>query len=167
MPYSVQCSRQTAWTTAMGRTLLLVLLFPAIVLGHAIDGQTVLIHSHGDSAGHFHLMPVSSSHEEHGQLDAWHADLHAQEHGEGQHHEEPEGSDGFHIDFPEILVAAPSRTTATTNVYLLDLSVWTRAQCTLVASEARPKVLHLGWSPPRPAATGIVALLRSSHAILI
>jgi hypothetical protein len=152
------------------RFLLLVALLPALVLGPAVDGAAVWIHSHEPSGAHVHVLPERLDHANLGATHGWHEGQHEYDHEGGLHEEEsaePKPS-GLRIDLPALLAATRdgSSKSATSGLAFaaLPASAWSLAHVALLH---RFELCRSAWPPLRAKRSGVAALLRSSHAILI
>ncbi len=161
-----------AGRSVAGRTLfLLVVSLPVLILGAAFGRMTAWVHAHGPSGNHLHLQSESTdrhdigfahAHEGHGAPQGL-----AQEHG-GDEPDEPAPA-GLGIDIPLILAVPGGGATIVAEsgvpwTELMPAPPWHFAP--LVGAHGREHCRAHG--PPRPnARSGIPALLRTSHAILI
>lgn len=158
-------TRHERWFRTRG--LLVLVLIPALLLGAAFDGAVTWIHSHGLGGGHVHLL--SGEHEV-AALDEWHAadHRHGHEH-EPEHQDEPHDDHrGVVVDLPEfVAVSARGLRKFPWDGVLAPAPVFRR--WTLMPRAALPPPqAPRSDGPPWPCRrTGVAALLRSSHAILI
>jgi len=147
---------------------LLVALLPALLLVSSLGGETAWIHAHGDQGPHVHLLPAGAGPDEHGDLAAWHDAHHGSQHEDGAPRDHESPPDGLKFDVPGVLPRS-ARTLSE------DVSVHLRVSLAASALEA-PRSAPPAWlrrrpdpcaAPPWPrGGTGLVAVLRSSHAFL-
>jgi hypothetical protein len=147
--------------------VLLVALLPVFALGPALGGGMAWFHSHGPSGGHLHLVPSEHGHD-HDALDAWHEVQHHRAQ-EGESHEVAEHApDGLRIEMPAVIATAPSKApapgTSIAPPAFLPSPGWS---VELPGATCRPERCRSGWPPGKARRSGVAALLRSSHAILI
>jgi hypothetical protein len=150
------------------RFLVALLLVPTLLFGPLVGGRTVWLHAHDGHSSHVHV--ADSAHDAAAlasQHDAWHAAAHS--HDDDDEHDrgpEPEGV------FVPRLVALPTLHGAQAPV----ADLWTTATATArtvaqriaFAAPPRKRTPFASTSPPRVRAdSGVVALLRASHALLI
>jgi hypothetical protein len=150
------------------RAFLLAALLPALLLAPVFGGRAAWIHSHGGIEGHVHILPVSSSAGELGFLGAWHASQHE---GEVDSHEDDHERvpSGIVVGFPRILaVCVQGASSASQSVapHLADAAAY-GWRLDAIESPYRPELCRSRWPPGQGRRSGIAALLRSSHAILI
>jgi hypothetical protein len=163
-------TRGRARRCAPQRVLLVLGLIAALVLGSALGGSTAWLHSHGHSGGHVHLVAAEIAPADLEVLHAWHDARHHEghEHAPEEEREEGPAPDELLIELPQILAAASRTSTVpTTSVQAPALPASLRWQLALVESVHRPDVCRSGWPPEVAGRSGVAALLRSSHAILI
>ncbi|MEW6072904.1 MAG: hypothetical protein AB1726_09990 [Planctomycetota bacterium] len=165
----------TAWPSnpppprpSPGRVLLVLALLPALLSGPALGRAAAWIHWHGHSGGHVHLLR-----DEHARnvaaLDGWHDAQHRPGHENGEHEKNGPAPKGLLIDLPELVAASPPGSTAipAASVLALALLPIPGLHLALVESSIRPGFLRSAWPPLGSKRSGVAALLRSSHAILI
>ncbi len=154
------------------RMPLLLVLLTVLAFGSTLGGMAALFHSHGPSGGHLHLF---ATHADPGELGTGH-DRHAAQHRHGREDETDEDEqptlpapEGLLLELPQILAVVPSgQSAASTSSFHVSAQLaaprWhlALAQCT-----HRFDLCHSGWPPQRRTLSGVAALLRSSHAILI
>ena len=119
-----------------------------------------------------HLLPDEHEHEhEHdvAALEAWHDAEHRHGHEKGEHEEEGPAPSGLMIELPELVAAAPRSSTVipSAGVQTLAALPFSRWHLALVESSIRTGPIRSGWPPRETTRSGVAALLRSSHAILI
>ncbi len=148
--------------------LLVLALLPALIFGPALRG-TAWFHAHGTSGGHLHLPPSEPDHDDLGALHAWHDAQHRYAHETEKHQEAEPTPEGLLIELPQILAAAPGRSTlaSAASIHASLLPPSPRWHVFLVATTYRPDLFRSGWPPQRAQRSGVAALVRSSHAILI
>ncbi len=154
---------------ASGQMLLLLVLLPALIVGPALGGMAAWLHSHGPSGGHLHLLAPETEHADLGTLHAWHDGQHRHEHEDGTHEEDEPAPTGLLIELPQILAAPSSDPTLASapSIHLPALLPSAHWHLALVDSTHRPELCRSGWPPQGAKRSGVAALLRSSHAILI
>ena len=164
----VRPTRRSRRRALRRRALLLALLLPGLLLllGTVVGVQTAWVHSHGEEAGHVHLLAEHADSGEAIGLESWHEHQHD---GEEPHDEHEPTPPGLLIDLPP-LVAGHQQTANPADIIA---SSCVRASLAWVPGGAlgrirhRPEVLRSGWPPQENRRSGIAALLGSSHAILI
>jgi len=170
-----------------------VTLLSVFFLGMAPGGVSTWIHAHGPEGGHLHLLP-SGIDDTVGGLGEWHGAHHRSEaEHEAEHHDGPRADprdghgarahedhgnpdehepapEGVQLDLPVLLALAPKTPGGATTVGLPGLAAplaplrWCLAPS---RSGHRPELARSGDPPPWSARSGVAALLRSSHALLI
>ena len=148
--------------------LLVLALLPALIFGPALGGMAAWLHSHGPSGGHLHLLALETDHDL-GARQEWHDAQHRHDHQDDTHHEEEPTPVGLLIELPQVIGTAP-RVTALSSATWFPLPAFVpsvRSTLVLVESTYRPDLRRSGWPPQRAKRSGVAALLRSSHAILI
>ncbi len=150
-----------------GRALLVLALLPALLLGPAFGGVAAWIHSHGPAQGHVHWLPDDHDHDV-AAFDGWHAAQHRRGHEHGDHEEGPAPT-GLLVELPGFVAASARGSTVppTASLQALALLPLTGWHLALVLSSTRPGPIRSGWPPGGTERSGVAALLRSSHAILI
>ena len=171
-------SRRQAWgrggRSASGRILLfLVVLLPGLLFGPALGGMAAWLHSHGPAGEHLHLVSAQVDQDHPGTLHGWHDVQHRHEREDGRE----DGSDqddvpaptGLLLELPHILAAPVGGTTlfSAPSVPLPAVLPVPRWHLALVEGTHRHELHCSGWPPQRAMRSGVAALLRSSHAILI
>jgi hypothetical protein len=144
----------------------LSLWLPLLLLALTFGGRAALVHTHGDEAGHVHLLitAVEESHE------------HLSEASHRAHHDDEEpapaedtraGTGGFLVQFPASLAVGPTseRVACKLAVQMLALAP-TEIRFVARALDLPPPPAEC-LDRPRSRRSGIATLLRSSRAILI
>jgi hypothetical protein len=146
--------------------LLLVLLLPGLVLGATLDGQTAWFHSHGPAGDHLHLLFASADLDGHERASVV-EQLHSHEGAAPE--DEHDAPAGIWIELPRIL-AASTRNASQPQVPVVQASApLPPVRWRPVTTERlhRPDACRFGWPARGRELSGVAALLRSSHAILI
>lgn len=128
------------------------------------------LHSHGPAGDHVHLLAERVDTDHHRTLHDWHAAQHRHERGGGDHEEnETPAPAGLLIDLPHVLATPSAGATpvAAASVHLPANLPAPRWHLALVEGTHRHELYCSGWPPQRAKRSGVAALLRSSHAILI
>jgi hypothetical protein len=148
--------------------LLFALLLPALVLGTVVGGRTTWLHSHGADAGHVHLPPQDVAVRGASALAEWHAGQHEDD-DRHRHQDRGPHPTGLVVDLPAILLASSPTTSSADPIGSLAFATAPAWACPgpLVETGPRPDLCRSGWPPQRGRRSGIAALLRTSHAILI
>ncbi len=151
--------------TAGRRALLVALVLPALLLGQVTGGRIGWVHSHDEHGGHLHLADVAAPGDVQA-LSAWHATQH---HGDpdSRAHERPPA--GLVFAVPALLASAPGPAggLAPPSACKVLLGPEPLPLVELAGGTHQPELCRNGWPPQRTARSGVVALLRSSHALLI
>jgi hypothetical protein len=142
------------------RVLFLILVLPLFVVAQAFGGSVVWIHAHGDAGAHVHVHSHAHDHEAHDRV-TWHAS----EHGHDTHEQDLPAPDGILLALPE-LVASTTSCTSLVATIVPPVTFPCAAEDRLGVART-VAILRREWPPPRRQRTGIAALLRTSHAILI
>ncbi len=127
------------------------------------------LHSHGPSGEHLHLLAGQVDPDPLGTLHDWHDAQHGHEHEDATDEEDEPTPVGLLIDFPQILAAPcvdPSFTAAS-SLHSLAFLPPPRWHLAPVAGPHGDGFYPSGWPPQGAKRSGVAALLRSSHAILI
>lgn len=154
------------------RMPLLLVLLAVLVFGSTLGGMAAWFHSHGPSGGHLHLF---ATHADPGELDTIH-DRHAAQHRHGREDETDEDEpprlpapEGLLLELPQILAVVPNgQSAASTSSFHVPAQLFApRWHIALAQYTHRFDLCHSGWPPQKRTLSGVAALLRSSHAILI
>jgi hypothetical protein len=155
----------------LARRILVLVLLPALAFGPILGGAAVLLHAHGLTGEHLHVVAAAADHSHVGAFEEWHGALH--EHGhDGSTQEEKQDEPapiGLPFELPRILATPPGSwaSPCAASIVLplaLPVSTWHLAP---VWSTHRLDLCRSSWPPQRARRSGTAALLRSSHAILI
>jgi len=160
--------RKSKQRRGLGRAILVLALLPALLCAPALGGVAAWIHSHGHSGAHVHLLPEEHDHD-FAALDEWHATQHRGGHEQDDHGDDDPAPQGLLIELPELVALAPRVPTGVAGpsaqaLAPLPLPRWHLAP---VASSHRSDFIRSGWPPQATWRSGVAALLRSSHALLI
>jgi hypothetical protein len=149
--------------------LLLLALLPGPLFGPALAGMGAWLHSHGPEGEHLHFLAPQVEADQLGTLHDWHAAQHGHEHEEGSDEDEVPAPTGLLIDLPHLLAAPWGGTTlvAASSVHLPAILPVPRWHLALAEGTHGHELYRSGWPPQRTKRSGVAALLRSSHAILI
>jgi hypothetical protein len=151
------------------RAGLLLLLLPALLLAQVLGGQDLLLHSHGETAAHLHIVPHEAPAHAHG-----YGPRHAEDVRSHEHDDLPVDSDGhdaceFRLASPGSLLPGSARSFDSTGWIAAASEIPTFepwhprfGEEPLTADRKPPEP-----SPPRKERSGIASLLSSSRAILI
>ena len=152
-----------------GRVLFVLSLLTALLFGPALGGAVAWIHSHGDSGGHLHLLPDDEQENEVAALDGWHDAQHRCGHDGDGHADGGPAPRGFLIELPAFAAAAPRGSTVVPAASAqAQIGVPRSFQHLAIVESSTPQwLIRSGWPPHRTNRSGVAALLRSSHAILI
>jgi hypothetical protein len=114
------------------------------------------------------VLPVPASHHEVVELGEWHDAQHGGE-ADTLHGDEEEAPAGIVVLVPLLPAAAPEQGSATFQPasYLPAAVPACGWHLDAVESTYRTELCRSGWPPQRGGRSGVAALLRSSHAILI
>lgn len=157
---------------ASRRATLLLLSFallPGLLLGTALGGKVAWLHAHGPAGGHLHVLAEQAADDHHGGLRELHDAQHRHESGPAHDDGEAPPPTGLRIDIPHI-VAAPCGGAASVSAASVHQSAifhapqWAPA---LVEDPHGSGHFRSGWPPQRAQRSGVSALLRSNHALLI
>ncbi len=167
----------------LARAFFVAALLPSLLLGPAIGGQALWFHAHGEGGGHLHLFPVPRALAPTETLGAEHAAAHATAHRHGSdgahgglagddeahHHDGEEAPAGFVLKVPvfRAVSASSSRDLARVASPVLSGARGDLGLLAATGSMARPD--RSGRERPMCCGrrSGVAALLRSSHAVLI
>jgi hypothetical protein len=150
------------------RAFLLAILLPALLLGPALGGRAIWLHSHGQGVEHLHLLPASASADRVETLDVWHelehedADhSHPDDHGPAPH--------GLVLQVPilHFVSSSPAGAESLPASFFLAIQPFCGRHGDALRGVHRAEPRRSGWPPDRGARSGVAAVLRSSHAILI
>lgn len=156
--------------SASGRTLLfLVVLLLGLLFGPALGGMAAWLHSHGPAGEHLHFVTEQVGQDHVGTLHDWHDTQHRYEREDGSDQDDVPAPMGLLVDLPHILAAPVGGTTLVSalSVHLPAVLPVPRWHLALVEGINRHELYCSGWPPRRAKRSGVAALLRSSHAILI
>ncbi len=154
------------------RMPLLLVLLTVLAFGSTLGGMAAWFHSHGPSGGHLHLF---ATHADPGELATVH-DRHAAQHRHGREDETDEDEEptspspeGLLLELPQILAVVPSAqsSASTLSFHVSAQLAAPRWHLALARCTHRFDLCHSGWPPQKRTLSGVAALLRSSHAILI
>lgn len=148
------------------RLLGLLLLLPALLCGPVLGGTVVWLHAHGAAEGHAHVLASAHEVSDHASHDAWHAAQHRREHGDDAHEREPRG---LRIEIPEVLDTAPhGASVVSLRAPPAPHELPAALAASLEQALAGQVFAHPDSPPPRAdVRSAVVALIRSSHALLI
>jgi hypothetical protein len=145
--------------------LFLVALLPGLLFGPALGGMAAWLHSHGSAGDHLHLLAEQVGADHLGTLHDWHDAQHEQEQLDGSDEGDVPAPTGLLIELPQAL--ASTTLVSTLDVHppaLLQAPQW---KLGLAEGTCRREPHRSGWPPQLAKRSGVAALLRSSHAILI
>jgi hypothetical protein len=164
--------RRLEW--GRGQGLLVVALLPALLCASPLGGASAWLHAHGEVESHVHVVTAEVDPADPGALHEWHELRHTLGHEEGRHGhergEEPASAPaGIRIDFPHVLAAAPRGPSPAfvASVGALAVHLAPRWCLDVVENVHRPDLCRSAWPPQRAERSGIVELLRASHALRI
>lgn len=168
MVNSRHAARRRERSCGPGRALLVLALLPALLFAPALDGATVWVHAHASSGVHLHIHEPLANHEF-----GAHHERHEDEHRHGQdggaQPDHTPAPAGFLIELPHLHAAAPKKPEA---VFAAGarVSAPPPQRCAGVPWEdtAGPRA-GARWRRPFAGSqrSGVAALLRSNHALLI
>ena len=152
-----------------GTRLFLIVLLPGLLFGPALGGMAAWLHSHGPSGEHLHLLTEQVAQDHLGALHDWHDAQHRHEHDDGTDGEDEPAPTGLLIELPQLLAAPLGGTTLVPalGIQVPAIIPVPRWHLALVEGIHKHELYCSGWPPQREKRTGVAALLRSSHAILI
>jgi hypothetical protein len=153
----------------LARALFVLVLLPMLLLGPALGGVAASLHAHGDAGAHVHVLALGSAAEcGSSALQDWHATQHQHSDGAPTTGADDRAPEGLTVEFPAALAqsaAAPRPRVVGDAAFAALLPIPLAVPC--LASGHRAPLARTESPPPRAARTGVAALLRSSHAILI
>jgi hypothetical protein len=144
-------------------------LLPGLLFGQALGGMAAWFHSHGPAGEHLHLVSEQLGQDHPGTLHDWHDAQHRHEREDGSDQDDVPAPTGLMLELPYLL-AAPVRSTTLVSASSVSLPASLpvpRWHLALVEGAHRHELCCSGWPPQRAMRSGVAALLRSSHAILI
>jgi len=159
-----------------GRAWLVLIALPALLFGPAFSGAVAWFHAHGAEGAHVHLL-LEEHHHAHGQGVVAHEEDRHSHHPDGGEtgDDEPGHGDGgpvphgFRIELPAF-DAAPTRGSSPippATTHSLAGPPASRGPTVPSVAPTHPVRIRSGWPPQGAQRSGVAALLRSSHAILI
>jgi len=176
------CERRSGRSSAWRVLLALVLLAP-VLCASPLGGLEAWIHAHGPWGGHVHVLSDLDELEDHGH---GHGHGHGHRHDVADHHARPESREasaraeedhpqhhpapeGVRIELPRVIAVAPRDSVRATGPGVPALATAPLVRWTPERIETRgpPESMRCGRPPGRARRSGIVALLQSSHALLI